>query len=758
MSTAVGADRDAGARPRHLRSWPVPLTLGLLLLGVLGVVVRLDTPGDGTRVTHWQAGGVLVAVDSSTRSAAETPAGLQTGDLVRSIAGQSLAEPPGAVRPPQPGAVLDYRTARTEQPVPVLIERPRIGPMLAYGWGNLVFVVALMLLAGALYLRRPTEPSTAPLLVAAGGLLGSTLVVVAGVPALAMTTGGPLLWLYNLNIIGAYAIAWGAILVFSLRLGWGSDVAPSVLVAAGLGPPLVMLALLVAAGLRSPDWMAWFAAVYTGTAAIVAAALLACAVFGVLGYRRTDSPVTRDRLRWVAGGAVLTSVLGLLGWQVPELVLGRPLLPPGALGLSGLPFVAGVAVALRRHRLFDIERLANRSLTYLALTAMLVAGYAAVVAVLVSGLGLSGGVAAAIAATAAILVLAPLHRVAQRTVNRLMYGDRDDPAGVLARLGTRMQAVPLPDDVLPAVVETVAHSLRLPYVAIDLADAEGAFRTAAAHGEPVGLIHDERLQHHGVTVGRLRVSDRGRDDPLEDADLALLRSLVGEIGPAVQAVRLHQDLVRSRAEVIALREDERRRLRRDLHDGLGPALAAIGLKAGLAARAVPAGSPARELLTDIDVEVKASLGGIRRLVEGLRPPALDELGLLGAIRSRAVSLATELTVEVTGDLRRDALPAAVESAAYWIVVEAMTNAARHSRGSRCAVDVRVFHDVLVLVVADDGAGLDAARPSGVGLRSMRERAAEVGGTVGVRSDDHGTEVLVRLPLDLGVSDAHRAAG
>ena len=386
------------------------------------------------------------------------------------------------------------------------------------------------------------------------------------------------------------------------------------------------------------------------------------------------------------------------------------------------------------------------------------AGYAAAVALLVSGLGVSGGVAAAIAAAVAVLVLSPVHRMAQRTVNRLMYGDRDDPAGVLARLGSRMQAVPLPDDVLPAVVETVAQSLRLPYVAIDLADAEEGFRTAAAHGEPAGQLHDERLQHHGVTVGRLRVSDRGHDDPLEEADLVLLRSLVGEIGPAVQAVRLHQDLVRSRAEVIALREDERRRLRRDLHDGLGPALAAIGLKAGLAARSVPASSPAHALLTDIDGEVKAALGGIRRLVEGLRPPALDELGLLGAIRSRAASLATDLTVEVSGELPRDPLPAAVESAAYWIVVEALTNAARHSGGRRCAVDVRPFHDVLVLVVADDGSGVDAARPSGVGLRSMRERAAEVGGTVAVRSDDRGTEVLVRLPMDLGVSGAHRAAG
>ena len=138
--------------------------------------------------------------------------------------------------------------------------------------------------------------------------------------------------------------------------------------------------------------------------------------------------------------------------------------------------------------------------------------------------------------------------------------------------------------------------------------------------------HSEPLTHHGTTVGRLRVSDRGPDDPLDGADLSLLASLVVEIGPAVQAVRLHQDLLRSRAEVVALREDERRRLRRDLHDGLGPALAAIGLKAGLARREVTDSSTAYALLGEIDTEVKAGLGGIRRLVEGLRPPAWTSSG------------------------------------------------------------------------------------------------------------------------------------
>ena len=242
----------------------------------------------------------------------------------------------------------------------------------------------------------------------AGGLLGSTLAVVAGVPPLAMATGGPVLWLYNLNTIGAYAVVWGALPVFALLLPGDRRVSRPVLVGSAVAAPLATAAVVVLAGLRADDWMGWLADVTVGTSAIVAATLLVCGILGVLAYLRSDSPDARARHLWVGGGTVLTVVLGLVGWHLPQLALGHSLLPAGALGLSGLPFIVGVGVALRRHRLFDIERLANRSLTYLAVTAVLVAGYAILVALLGRVLGLSGGVAAALAAAVAAVALAPL--------------------------------------------------------------------------------------------------------------------------------------------------------------------------------------------------------------------------------------------------------------------------------------------------------------------------------------------------------------
>ncbi len=733
------------------RRAPAIIAVVLVMLGLIAVVVRLDGPSDGTVLrlgrSTWLPNGVVIDVLAPSGTSP-----LQPGDVVTGIGGVRLADGLGGLDPPRLGETVGYDIAGAGAPAAVLISRPDTNALLRDGWGDLVFVVALAALAAALYLRRPDEPATTPLLIAAAGLLGSTLAVVAALPALALATGGPVLWLFHLNTIAAYSIAWGAVVAVSIRFTVDHPWLRGrrwVLIAAYVTPVTSMALWAAATSLVVANPLRWLGLLHAGQTFVTLASLAAGTAASWVGYRRTADPVSRNRLRWIAGGGAVTVVVAVLGWHLPELITGRQALPSGALGLSGIPFVIGIAIALQRHRLFEIERLANRSLVYASVVAVLVAGYAATVAVLASGLRISGTVAAAIAAAAAALALAPLRNMAQRLVNRMMYGDRDDPAGVLARLGARLEAVVLPGDVLPAVVETVSQSLRVPYVAVDLADGAGGFRPAAEHGHVVGPEHSEPLTHHGTTVGRLRVSDRGRDDPLDPGDLALIRSLASSIGAAVQAARLHQDLVRSRAEVVTLREDERRRLRRDLHDGLGPSLAAIGLKAGMAARALPPDSAARGMLNEIGSEVKSGLGDIRRLVEELRPPALDELGLVGAVRLRAASLAGELAIEVDGPNDRDGLPAAVETAAFRIAVEAMTNAVRHSGGQQCLVAIVNAEREVIVTVQDDGSGLDPVPSMGVGLRSMSERAAELGGSCSVRSaPEGGTLVEARLPLDL----------
>jgi signal transduction histidine kinase len=740
---------------------PAALLAGMLLaLSLVAVVARLDAPSDPTvlllgRAT-WNLDGVVVDVLA--------PGPLRTGDLVTTIGSVRLADGLGGLAPPRAGDVLPYGVVRDGDPqtLEVGMARPDVAALLRAGWGDIVFVVAFGVLGLALYLRRRDEPATAPLLVLASGLLGSTLVVVAGLPASALAVGGGRLLLFHLCSLGVYATAWGALAAFSLVLtGYGDRrwrgrrVASLAQAAPPAGAALWGLATWAGTG----GGLAWLGLLHAGETTVALVTLLACAGWGVSAYLRTPEGLVHSRLRWLAGGGAASVVTSIAFWELPELVTGRQLLPAGSLGLSGLPFVLAMAVALRRHRLFDIEKLATRALVYVVVGLVLLAGYVALVSLLVAVLQISGTVAAALTASVAALVLAPLKAAAQDAVNRLMYGDRDDPAAVLGRLGAQLEAVVPAAEVLPAIVRTVAQSLRVPFVAIDLADGTGEFRRAAqsadAEPRPGRSLHEQPLLHRGALVGRLLVSGRGPADPLEPADLAVLGVLAQQVGAAVEAVRLQDDLRRSRAEVVALREEERRRLRRDLHDGMGPALAAIGLKAHLAAREVPPGSPAQRALAEISAEARDCVDDVRRLVEALRPPAIDDLGLIGALRSRAAGLAGDVAIDVAGDEPdHAALTAAVETAAYRIAVEAMTNAVRHSRARRCRVELGTENGSLRLLVCDDGVGVpardgDARAGTGVGLRSMRERAAEVGGTCSVQSaPGGGTVVEARLPLRL----------
>ena len=218
---------------------------------------------------------------------------------------------------------------------------------------------------------------------------------------------------------------------------------------------------------------------------------------------------------------------------------------------------------------------------------------------------------------------------------------------------------------------------------------------------------------------------------------------------AAHAALLTEDLRASRERLVTAREEERRRLRRDLHDGLGPALAAIGMRAG-AAESLVREDPARAaaLLAELQAEVTTAVADVRRLVDALRPPAIDEVGLVGALRLAADRLdspgAPQLVVEADGGLPE--LPAAVEVAAYRIGTEAMTNAVRHASAATCSLRLVGGSD-LTVVVEDDGRGMPSVPRAGVGLTSMRERAAELGGECRVEArPGGGTRVVARLPL------------
>jgi len=276
------------------------------------------------------------------------------------------------------------------------------------------------------------------------------------------------------------------------------------------------------------------------------------------------------------------------------------------------------------------------------------------------------------------------------------------------------------------------------------------------------LLVSLSLTYQGETVGKLLLAPRGPDESFSPADRRLLSVLAQQAGVAAHTVRLTTDLQHSRERLITAREEERRRLRRDLHDGVGPTLASMAQRIDAATYMVRDDpDEAIALLQGLKGQVRSTLADIRRLVYALRPPALDEFGLLSAIREHASQYTgmpvsdsnsgAALQVMLEAPEALPPLPAAVELAAYRIALEALTNVARHSRARSCRIRLSVVgvegRQALSVEVCDDGAGLPADHRAGVGLSSMRERAAELGGVCTIEAaPSGGTRVSAWLPL------------
>jgi signal transduction histidine kinase len=375
-----------------------------------------------------------------------------------------------------------------------------------------------------------------------------------------------------------------------------------------------------------------------------------------------------------------------------------------------------------------------------------IAGYGALFAG-IDDLIKARGVAGVISAGVVALGFQPLRSNLQRRVQRLVYGDRADPYGALVRLGQRLQAAPEPGEVFTRIVDDVSNTLRLGYCAVTLT-RDGTPEIAAERGrpgrEPQYVVP---LSYQGNEIGEL-VAEPAPQRALSPTDRHLLDDLARQAGAAVHSVRLMSDLQRSRERLIVAREEERLRLRRDLHDGLGPTLAALVFKIGLIRDSVQR-DPERtdRLLQELGGETRGAIDDIRSLVYALRPPALDELGLVGALREQSALLSEGTGVEIgveSADLPE--LPPAVEVAAYRIVTEALTNAVRHAHASCCTVRLDLDAD-LAFDVSDDGVGFADDARMGVGLRSMHERATELGGSFEIEhSRGGGTRIRVGLPV------------
>jgi signal transduction histidine kinase len=329
-----------------------------------------------------------------------------------------------------------------------------------------------------------------------------------------------------------------------------------------------------------------------------------------------------------------------------------------------------------------------------------------------------------------------------------MYGERDDPATVLIRLSQRLDSTLAPDSVLQTIVETLAQTLRLPYAAISLLDEEPRF--ASTPNLPSSELIHLPLAYQTERVGELILAPRAPGESFSPADMKLINIIAQQAGIAAYTVRLNNDLQKSRERLVTAQEEERRRLRRDLHDGVGPTLASLSQRLDTAADLIES-DPSRSvhLLRELKGQVKGTLAEIRRLVYALRPPVLDEFGLVSAIREHIAQYSGPGGLAITFDVTEPMppLPAAVEVAAYRIALEAFTNIINHAQATARHIKVRTEANCLVLEVADNGKGISGNKHTGVGLTSMRERAAELGGEYFIENiPSGGTRVGARLPL------------
>lgn len=513
-------------------------------------------------------------------------------------------------------------------------------------------------------------------------------------------------------------------------------------------PPLFYNAVRFGLPSRQSDELGYFTFIFTFTAVMVAGL-----ISQIYRYRNLSNAVQRRQTRWVL--AAIVAQLAWFGWVVIWLGIssGNPFLSEpfmamltllGAL-LTSILLPLSITIAILYDRLWQIDTVLNRTLVFGGLTILIVLFYVLVVGILGTLFQSGNNLPLSVLATGLIAVLFdPLRRRLQKRVNQLMYGQRDDPLAVMTALGRQLENTAVPQQTLPVLVQTIAQGLKLPYVAVVNNENDVL---ASAGEKPLKTHRSFPLIYQTQTIGKLQIAPREVGEIFTPEEEKLLQNVARQAGTAVYAAQLMDQLQQSRERLVITREEERRRLRRELHDGLGPQLATLTIKAGAAQNLIGSDpDEAAKLLTEIKADSQKAIKEIRQVVDGLRPSALDQLGLGSALQEFMAQHSNGL-VQMTLHLpdRLPALSAASEVAAYRIITEAVTNVLRHAGAEHCQVRVTV-NGHLTLTIQDDGRGLPGDYRQGVGLTSMRERAEELGGSFAIESMEKGTLVTAVLPF------------
>lgn len=512
-----------------------------------------------------------------------------------------------------------------------------------------------------------------------------------------------------------------------------------------------------------PRWSVWFVIVSIAVAVVDAVAggflsnlehwwMYAVAqgivIIALVAYRYRTSATTpeRESVRWVLLG-VLVTVTAFMALATA----GGPIGGPDPLGAAGataalLPLMCGLVIGLVRPRLWNVDA------TFRAVLSVLIAGWALV------GIAASASLAGAPAALVAVAVTSPpIAWLASRSATWLVYRSRLGPDAAVHRLAASLESDAL--ESIPSRIAGVARGAtgsaavhltavadreRLLFDAVSVAQSDpGAAEQDGARNERFPVVFRSEL------LAELRVAPRPGESMLSSRDRTAMREIARHAGTALHGVRALHEATAAQSALVTAREEERRRLRRDLHDDLGPTLSGLALGAAALARRAEAVDPALALgISDLQADIRAAGARAREISHGLRPAVLDDRGLIASIRTLVVEpMSRDLEVQVITDGDVDDLPAAVDVAVLRIVQEAVENVHRHAAARVCVVVLAGTESVLQVTIEDDGTGMPATVTPGVGLRSIRERATELGGRVRIaQREPAGTRVTVWLPL------------
>ena len=571
---------------------------------------------------------------------------------------------------------------------------------------TIVVTAALALRAGA---RLPQSPW-------AEIALASLFAVLLTQQAMVGAGGGPTVWHAAVSMVAWLAFL--AVFPTGRPEPW-----PVALLLAGAGVPI--LGQLVWVGLAATASVAFIVAFAVGAGA------------QVWRYRRRSSVAERQATKWL--------LLGLIPALGVFLGLGLlSLLPVPGAGLLAHPWYAAAATV------------AMWAVPVAATVGLIVGERGPVdplVVAVVAGTGTMLGVAAAYfaglsrgwtpgwATVAACLAVVPLLVGLRWVGERLAYAR--GPRGPLSRLSERLAAAATPDEIAAAVAATLQSALGSPSSAV-VVDAT----TAAVAGGGGARTHQHVVVFQGEQVATLEVAPRAGETQVSARDRRTIDTVARLAAPALFGARSALRAAEAAERLTRTREEERARLHADLHDDLGPTLAALGFLASAASTALDSSAAtARELLARLETKAQATAGRVRELAYDLRPPELDRLGLVALIKERVEVKDGPLQVVVGADLDGAALDVDLQLAVLRIVQEGVANVRRHARANRCEVTLRDEGADLVITVADDGIGPPAVLTAGIGLTSVEQRAKEFGGTTEFGPGPVGSRLRVTLTKD-----------